>query len=222
MLHCTKRCGRAGAAVRWFAAHRLTTLRDFLGGPSSLGCAAAAGRTDVALHEAVRARWRGVEVVRRAHPVDNTERLELDVDNTARLPSGAVKPSVAPRRPGRRNDASLHEAVRARWREVVHCARPVDDTARLDLSTDSTARLDLSADNTARLDLDTVAVKRSVPPRPRQQHDVALHQAVRAHWREAVRRTRPVDDTARLDLDVDDTARLPRGAVKPSVPREPR
>ena len=160
------------------------------------------------LYEAVRARWRGVELVRRA-PVDNTERLELDVDNTARLPSRAVKPSVAPRR---RNDASLHEAVRARWREVVHCARPVDDTARLDLS----------ADNTARLDLDTVAVKRPVPPRPRQQNDVALHQAVRAHWREAVRRTRLVDDTARLDLVVDDTARLPRGAVRPSVPRVSR
>ena len=29
MLHCTKRCGRAGAAVRWFAARdRLTTPRD--------------------------------------------------------------------------------------------------------------------------------------------------------------------------------------------------
>ena len=185
-------------------------------------------QNEAALHEAVRARWRGGEVVRRA-PVDNTARLPMHgavrarwrggevvrrapVDNTARLTRGAVKPSVAPRRQGGRNDASLHEAVRARWREVVHCARPVDDTARLDLS----------ADNTARLDLDTVAVKRSVPPRPRQQNDVALHQAVRAHWREAVRRTRPVDDTARLDLDVDDTARLPRGAVKPSAPREPR
>ena len=169
------------------------------------------GLNDVALREAMRARWRGGEVVRRA-PIDNTERSELDVDNTARLPGRAGEPSVAPRRPGRPNDASLHEAVRARWREVVHCARPVDDTARLDLS----------ADNTARLDLDTVAVKHSVPPRPRQQNDVALHRAVRAHWREAVRRTRPVDDTARLDLDVDDTARLHWGAVKPSVPREPR
>ena len=29
MLHCARRCGRAGAAVRWFAGHdRLTTLRD--------------------------------------------------------------------------------------------------------------------------------------------------------------------------------------------------
>ena len=37
MLRCTRRCGRAGAAVRWFAAHdRLTTLRDYLGGPLSL------------------------------------------------------------------------------------------------------------------------------------------------------------------------------------------
>ena len=33
MLHCTKRCGRAGPAVTWFAAHdRLTTLHDFGGG----------------------------------------------------------------------------------------------------------------------------------------------------------------------------------------------
>ena len=43
---CTKRCGGAGAAVRWFAAHRLTALsaqswtsttpREYLAGPSSL------------------------------------------------------------------------------------------------------------------------------------------------------------------------------------------
>jgi hypothetical protein len=44
MLYCTKRCGRAGAAVRWFGAHdrsttlrayiwMLTTLRDYPGGP---------------------------------------------------------------------------------------------------------------------------------------------------------------------------------------------
>ena len=32
MRHRTKRCGRAGAAMRWFAAHdRFTTLRDYLG-----------------------------------------------------------------------------------------------------------------------------------------------------------------------------------------------
>ena len=117
----------------------------------------------------------------------------------------------------------MHVAVRGRWRgrEVVRRA-PVDSTERSELDVDNTARLDLSADNTARLDLDTVALKRSVPPRPRQEHDVALQKAVRAHWREAVRRTRPIDDTARLDVDVDDTARLTRGAVKPSVSREPR
>ena len=105
-----------------------------------------------------------------------------------------------PRRPGQQNDAALHEAVRARGRggEVVRRA-PVDNTARLPRG----------------------AVKPSVPPRrPGQQNDVALHEAVRARWRggEVVRRARPVDDTARLDLDVDNTARLPRGAVKPSVP----
>ncbi len=45
-------------------------------------------QNDAALHEAVRARWRGGEVVRRA-----------PVDNTARLPRGAVKPRL--RRGGR-------------------------------------------------------------------------------------------------------------------------
>ena len=158
-------------------------------------------QNDAALHEAVRARWRGGEVVRRARPVDNT----------ARLPSGAVKPSVPPRRPGQPNDVALHEAVRARWRgvEVVRRAHPVDDTARLDLGVDNTARLPRGA------------VKPSVPPRrPRRRNDAALHEAVRARWRgvEVVRRARPVDDTARLDLDVDNTARLPRGVVMSSVP----
>ena len=71
------------------------------------------------------------------------------------------------------------ESVRTRSRgcEVVHCARPVDNTARLDPDT-------------------VMAVKPSVPPRrPRQQNDAALLEAVRAHWREVVRRARPVDDT---------------------------
>ena len=37
MLHCTNRCGRAGAAVTWFAARdRLTALHDFGGAPSGL------------------------------------------------------------------------------------------------------------------------------------------------------------------------------------------
>ena len=44
------------------------------------------------------------------------------------------------------------------------------------------------------------------------------------HWREAVHRIRPVDDTARLDLNADDTARLELETVPValSVPREPR
>ena len=45
-------------------------------------------QNDAALHEAVRARGRGGEVVRRARPVDNTARLDLDPDKTARLPGG--------------------------------------------------------------------------------------------------------------------------------------
>ena len=128
----------------------------------------------------------------------------------------AVKPSVPPRRPRQQNDASLHEAVRAHWRGVVHRIGSVD--------------------NTARLDPDTVTVEPSVPARrPKQQNDASLHEAARAHWREVVRRARPVDNTARLDLDVDTTARvdadvdetarvaLDREPVKPSVaPRRPR
>ena len=99
--------------------------------------------------------------------------------------------------------------------ELVHCARPVD--------------------NTARSDRDVMAVEPSVPPgRPRQQNDAALLEAVRAHWREVVLRARPVDSTARIDVDVHKTARLDldvdktgridprRAAVKPSVPPPPR
>ena len=123
----------------------------------------------------------------------------------------ADKPSVPPRRPGQQNDSSLHEAVRAHWREVVRRARPVDNTARLDLD----------ADNTAGLDPETVADKPSAPPRqPRPQNKAALHEPVRTHWREVVHRARPVDNTARLDLDPDNTARLDPETVpvKPSAP----
>ena len=128
----------------------------------------------------------------------------------------AVNPSAQPRRPRPQNDAALHEAVRAHWREVVRRARPVDNTARLDLD----------ADNTARLDPETVAVEPSTQPRrPGQRSDASLHEAARAQWREVVRRARPVDDTARLDLDADSTARLDPEtvAVEPSAPpRRPR
>jgi hypothetical protein len=145
-------------------------------------------RNDAALHEAVRPPQR--EVVRRAR----------SVDNTPRLPIGAVKASVPPRRPRELNDVALHPAVRARGH-----ARPVDDTARLDLDVDHTVRL-------------PGAVKPSAPPRwPRPKNAAALHPAVRARGH-----ARPVDDTARLALDVDNTARLPTVADKPSVPREPR
>src|SRR4029079_3992992 len=123
-------------------------------------------------------------------PVGNNARLDLD--------TLAVTPSAQPRRPRPQNDAALHEAVRAHWREVVRRARPVDDTARLDLD----------ADDTARLDPDTVVVEPSTAPRRSgQRSDAALHEAARARRREVVRRARPVDDTARLDLDADSTAR---------------
>jgi 4-amino-4-deoxy-L-arabinose transferase-like glycosyltransferase len=146
-------------------------------------------RNDAALHEAVRPPQR--EVVRRAR----------SVDNTPRLPIGAVKASVPPRRPREHNGVALHPAVRARGH-----ARPVDDTARLDLDVDHTVRLPIGA------------VEPSAPPRwPRPKNAVALHPAVRARGH-----ARSVDDTARLALDVDNTARRPTVADKPSVPREPR
>ena len=67
-----------------------------------------------------------------------------------------------PWRPGRQNDASLHEAVRrAPWRAVVRRARPVDNTARLDPDVASTARLDPDVANTARLDPDVANTART-------------------------------------------------------------
>jgi glycosyltransferase XagB len=128
----------------------------------------------------------------------------------------AVTPSAQPRRPRPQNDAALHEAVRAHWREVVRRARPVDDTARLDLD----------AANTVRLDPETVVVEPLTQPcRPGQRSDAALHEAARSHWREVVRGARPVDDTARLDLDAASTARLDPETVvvEPSTqPRRPK
>ncbi len=82
---CTKRCGRAG--VRWFAARdRSTTLRDYLGGSLGFGSARRPRLPNDAACAGVRARGRGGAVVRRARPVDDTARLDLDVDKTARLP----------------------------------------------------------------------------------------------------------------------------------------
>ena len=185
-------------------------------------------QNDPSLHETVRAHWR--EVIHRARPVDNTARLDLDVDTIARADLGvdttaradlggdstgrldpdtaAVKPSVAPRRPGQQNDASQHETVRAHWREVIHRVRRVDNTARLDLGVETTVRADLGVETTA-------PVKPSAPPRrPRQQNHAALHEPLRARGRggDVVRRARPVDSTARLR----------RGAVRPSVRRRGR
>ncbi|MDT4924129.1 MAG: hypothetical protein QOG01_1842 [Pseudonocardiales bacterium] len=119
------------------------------------------------------------------------------------------------RRQGQQYGAAPHEPVRVRRRggEMVRCARPVDDTARLPLDAGRTARLPMGA-----------VTAPAATRRQRQQYDAAPRDALRAraHWREAVRRARPVDDTTRLDLDVDRTARLPTGAVTASVPRGPR
>ena len=49
MLFCTRRCERAGAAARWFAA-RLTPLRDYLGGASSLRLRRAGREGRMMLH----------------------------------------------------------------------------------------------------------------------------------------------------------------------------
>ena len=165
-------------------------------------------QNDASLHEAVRrAPWRAV--VRRARPVANTARLDPDVANTARLDQDVA------------NTARLDP-------DVANTARldpDVANTARLDPDVANTARLDPDVDTTARLDPDTRPVEPSGPPRrPRQRKDASLYEAVRAHWREVLHRTRPVDITARLDLGVDNTARLDRdrGAGRPWVPREPR
>lgn len=171
---------------------------------------------DAALLEAVRAHWR--EVVRRAGPVDDITRTALGVESTARTDLGAdptarldldtvaVKPPVSPRRPRQQNDGSLHEAVRAHWREVAHRARSVDNTARLDFGVDTTARTDLGDETTARLDPDTVAVKPSIPPPRPGRRNEAVRPRVRGG--DVVRRGRPVDSAARLR----------RGNVGPSVP----
>src|SRR6185437_1454701 len=89
---------------------------------------------------------------------------------------------------------------------------------------DSTARLDLDADHTARLDPARPAVRPSVPTeRSGRQNDVSLRDALRVRrGGAAVRRARPVDSTARLDLDADHTTRLDlgRGVLRPSGPPE--
>ena len=142
-----------------------------------------------------------------------TARLDLGEDDTARLDpdGGAVTQPVPPSRPRQQNDASLHEAVRARWREVVRRARSVDHTARLDLGVDHTARLDLGVDQTARLDvdvdhtarLDPDTVKSLIPPqRPRLRNVASLHDAVTARGGgEAVRRAAPVDTSRSFRLN---------------------
>ena len=151
-------------------------------------------QNDPALHEAVRAHWR--EVVRRLRPVDNTARLHPDVHNTARLDpeTVAVRLSVPPRRPGQQNDAAPHEAVRAHWGEVVRRARPVDNTARLDLGVDTSARTDVGVDTTARTDVGVVDTA---------QTDVGVVDTAQTDV--------GVVDTAQTDVGVDTTARTDRG-----------
>ena len=200
-------------------------------------------RADLGVDDTVRADLGVDDTVRADLGVDDTVRADLGVDSTARLDPAtvAVKPSVSPRPLRQQNDASLHEAVRTHWREVVHRARPVDNTARLDLGVDTTARTDLGVDTTARLDLgvdttartdlgvdttartdlgvdntarldpDTVAVKPSVPP-PRPR------QQNHAALHEAVRARGRGGDVVRRVRPVDSAARLRRGAVRPSVP----
>ena len=126
-----------------------------------------------------------------------TARLNFGADDTARLDpdTGAVTQSLPARRPSQQNDASPHDAVRARWREVVRRARPVDKTARLDLGGDRTARLDLGGDRTARLDLVS-------PQRRRQQNVALLHQAPRGRGGdEVVRHAEPIDDSRSFRLN---------------------
>lgn len=130
-----------------------------------------------------------------------------------------------PRRPEPQTDAAEHYGVRARWRQVVRRERPVDEIAGPDWDGDQTARLKPDGDQTARLDSDRSAVELSVAVSPpRHRTDPPLHQSVRAHWRDVVRRARPVDDTARMLLGVDDTAPMNTDPATGdlSVPRGPR
>jgi cellulose synthase/poly-beta-1,6-N-acetylglucosamine synthase-like glycosyltransferase len=184
----------------------------------------------------------GSEVVCCTHRVDNTARLDLD--------TVALEPSAPPERRRPPNDASLHEAVRAHWRDVVLRIRPGDNTARLALDVESTAQLDP----------ETVAVEPCAPPPvPGPHKDGSLQEPARAHWRQAVSRARPVDNTAPLRREtvkppappprprrqsvaarrsavparrhggevvrrarpVDSTARIRRGAVRPLAPPRP-
>ena len=101
--------------------------------------------------------------------------------------------SLGCRRGGRDNRTMLRctKTVRAHWREVIHRARPVDSTARLDLGGDSVARLDLGVDSVARTDLGVDSTVRA---------DLGVDDTVRADL--------GVDDTVRADLGVDGTGRL--------------
>lgn len=163
---------------------------------------------------------------------------------TAMIGAAVLMAGTRPRRLEQQSDVALHAAEwePRRGGEMAHRAQPVADTTRLfrpvvrpsvlrrprqpialALAIDTTERLNLNVDNTEQLDPVTVAVTPIVAPqRPRHQISTALHERVRAHWREVVRRARPADDTERLDLDVDDSTRPRWGVVESSVPREPR
>ena len=92
MLHCTRRCGRAGAAVdvvrraspvddtARLGSRVLTTLRDYLEGSLSLRFCRGAGTRTMLTHEAVRARSRSVERFA-GQSVDDTARLRHSVSN---------------------------------------------------------------------------------------------------------------------------------------------
>src|SRR6478609_8085301 len=151
-----------------------------------------------ALHEAVRARTPGGDVIRHAQPVDSA----------ARLPSGAVEPSAPPRRPRQQNIAALDQAVRARrpGGDVVRRAQPVDSAARLPSG----------------------AVEPSAPPRrPTQRNGAALHQPVPAGeanlWGLRIKRTAMVFTAVLLFVAVVVFSGRPFGgddqpAPQPSVP----
>ena len=75
-----------------------------------------------ALHEPVRARRRGGEMVRHARPVDDTARLPLDVDRTARLPLDVDSTARLPLPGGRYSSGSAAPAETAVRRRTARCA----------------------------------------------------------------------------------------------------
>jgi Dolichyl-phosphate-mannose-protein mannosyltransferase len=154
-----------------------TTRLDVAGAPvrSSLPPWRPGRPNYVSLFDALRVRWRGNAVIRRARSIDTTTRPVLDGDHTTRLDLGADHTT--------RLDLGADHTTRL--------VLGADHTTRLVLGADHTTRLVLDADHTAQLELVKGAVTPSLPlSRSGRQDDVALR--LHKKDREVVRRARSV------------------------------